>query len=254
MSRSAAAARVRMYAKAARNRARSTGIASSSAGDPPDRLGVAGVEAGRRSPAAVRSRRPGTVRVPWPEYARRRPSPSGQRSVRAADVLDERSTGIGLRHDAELLEVPAIEASQPARSIAPKSPPPPGGDHVAIVASRMAACVGAVRAELRHRDDRRIEPDVRGRPRSRPSRATWRPMNAAIASRFGVERRRCPRSGRGPAAPRFVDVEHDRRAPVSSSWTGSLFAKPVAASTAPCCDRDALPEIRVRRRSSRRRR
>ena len=59
-------------------------------------------------------------------------------------------------------------------------------------------------------------------------------MNAAIASGFGGERVVAGDQARARQRDDVVDMEHDGLAPVRSSWTGSLFAKPVAASTASC--------------------
>ena len=127
----------------------------------------------------------------------------------------------------------ATDASQSLGSIAPRPPCSwTGPRHTSIVASRMAACVSRVEASS----------GTAVIAASTPTSGSWlissmarsvAATKAAMASPLDSSAA-CPTISPLPGSGVISSTRRTFTAsPVSSNWTGSLLANPVAASTAP---------------------
>ena len=126
-----------------------------------------------------------------------------------------------------------IEALQAARSIEPNGLAPVGSRHVAIVASRMAACVSRPDARSGTAAMAASTPTFGSAAIASMARSVCS-MNRAIPSAFESSVL-TPAISPGPGSGTIRSTcSTTACSPPRSSWTGSLLAKPVAASTASC--------------------
>ena len=184
----------------------------------------------RRAPrAATRTGASRSVGLhPASDAAQHRSAGLGQQtgSIRSSTV-----TGFGTRLSSVMK---SIDFCQSAASMAPRPRASCTGPlQTAIVASRMAACVSRSAARsgtavsAASRPFLRVVADVLHGPQRRGDER--RDRVALHVERFAPTISPLPGQWRD-----LVDAQDVHSSPVSCNWTGSLLAKPVAASTAPC--------------------